>query len=162
MHITTERLDELQKIVLIVISFAFLAAVPSVWLENADSANYIGTAESIVNEGRYWFNGQPNLLYYPGYPTFLSILIFLFGVNYFILQLSSALFIIISLWLSRSYFSLKTYGIPGLLVPLLLAFNAVVQEQTYRVMSDGMFICLTLGTMLWWRLYSESRDWRYF
>ncbi len=160
--IKIDDLDRFQKNLLILVSLAYLAATPTVWFSSPDSGIYVGTAEKMLSEGRYWFNGHPNLIYYPGYSTILAALIAVFGTNFFVLHLSSSLLTVSALWLSRNYFSVQRYGWAGFFVPLLLAANPIVIDQIFKVKSDSLFLCLLLATMLLWRRFAETKSERYF
>ena len=141
---------------LVLISILLILAAPSVWHYTPDSGNYIGTAESIVKTGQYRFNGQPNLLYYPGFSSLLSLPISLFGVNFRILHLLCAGIAVASLWLLRAYFTPSRYGFVGLVLPVLFCCASIFQHQVFYILSDGTFLAISLGALLLWRIYEEK------
>lgn len=154
------KLVKLQFWALVLISILFFLGAPSVWHYCPDSGIYIGTAQSIVETGQYRFNGYPNILYYPGFSSLLSLPIMLFGVNFHVLHLFCAAIVVASLWLARAYFSFNRYGVPGIFIPILMACTGILQYQVFRVRSDGTFIAVTLGALLLWRMYvEESNRW---
>lgn len=150
---------KLQFWFLIFVSLLLLWASPDIfWGYNPDSGIYIGTAENLVNEGRYWFNGYPNLLYYPGTSGVLAAIIAVFGTDFHALHLFSAIMVIISLWLARIYFSEDRYGLLGLAVPLLMACTEFLLVQIFNIMSDGLFLAIVLAALLLWRVYAETTN----
>ncbi len=159
MHLSEDT--RIQFWLLVFISLAFLWAVPSVWFFQPDSGIYVGTAAELLATGRYVFNGHPNLLYFPGLSVPLAGLIGIFGMNFQVLNLLGGAAVVAALWLSRSLFAPACYGWPGWWVPLLLACASVLQEQVQRIMSDALFLAVTLAALLCWRLYleRERRGW---
>jgi len=75
-----KTIGKIQLLVLGVISLLFLFAAPTIWHYTPDGGIYIGSALSILEIGKYWFNGHPNLLYYPGFSTLLTLPIMIFGI----------------------------------------------------------------------------------
>lgn len=147
-----------QIIILAVISAAFIAMAPDTWRYHPDSSVYIASAVSMADEGRYWFNGYPNLLYYPGLSTLLYLPVKIWGMNFQILHLVSALLGVASLWIVRSYFTAERYGWAGLLLPLLLASNALVIRQMGLIMSDLPFIGISIAALWTWRRYQSNEN----
>lgn len=143
---------------LLLVSAALLYAAPDVWHFTPDSGMYVGAAESMLREGRFWFNGYPNLLVYPGVPTLLAVPIALFGTNFHVLHVLAAASIVATLWLASGYFSLGRYGWAGAAVPLILACAPISQGQAFLILSDGTFLAITLCTLLLWRIYVERSD----
>ena len=141
---------------LVLISILFILVAPSVWYYTPDGGIYIGTAESMVETGQYRFNGYPNLLYYPGFSSLLSLPILVFGVNFRILHLLCACIAVASLWLLRSYFTPSRYGLVGLALPVILACASIFQQQVFFILSDGTFLVISLGALLLWRIYIEK------
>lgn len=144
--------------VLILISGFFLWTAPVIWRYSPDGGVYIGTALSLVETGQYSFNGHPNLLYYPGFSILLAALVSLFGVNFQVLHLFTAMMAVLSLWLVRAYFPVSRYGLAGALAPVLLACTAIFQEQAFRILSDATFLATVLGALLLWRVYEEKTN----
>ncbi len=144
---------------LFVVSLGLLLAAPSVWHFSPDSGIYLGTAESIVREGRYYFNGHPNLLYYPGVSSLLALLLSL-GAGTHALNLYAAGTVVGCLWLSRAYFSPSQYGLVGLALPLVLSCTGILLDQSFRLLSDATFLAVILGALLSWRAYTGGRTTR--
>ena len=101
------------------------------WRFTPDSGIYIGTAQSMVESGTYWFSGYPNLQYYPGLPILLSLPIRLFGVNFEVLHILCALVGVGAFWLARAYFTPDRYGWTGLAIPFLLGANESLRFQVF-------------------------------
>ncbi len=138
------------------ISILLILAAPSVWCYTPDGGIYIGTAESMIKTGQYHFNGHPNLLYYPGFSSLLSLPILLFGVNFRILHLLCAGIAVASLWLLRAYFTPGRYGFVGLVLPVLFCCASIFQLQVFCILSDAAFLAISLGALLLWRIYEEK------
>jgi hypothetical protein len=152
----SKALVRVQFWVLILISVFVLLAAPSIWYYTPDSGIYVGTAESMVERHEYHFNGQPNLLYYPGFPSLLSWPIMFFGVNFHVLHLFCAVMVVASIWLARTYFASSRYGFAGIVVPVIMASTTVVQAQAFSILSDGSFLAISLGALVLWRMYVEK------
>jgi hypothetical protein len=154
--LNTAILAKIQFWLLIGISGLLLWLSPSVWNYSPDAGVYVGTAKSMVETGRYWFNGHPNLLYYPGLSSLLSIPIYLFGLNFQIMHLMCTAIGVLCLWLARSYFSVDRYGVVGLAVPLALVCAKIFHRQAFSILSDGLFLALVLSALLLWRKFEET------
>lgn len=149
-------LDKIQFWLLAVISLLFLWYAPEVWRYTPDGGIYIGTAETMVKEGRYWFNGHPNLQYYPGVSSLLSLPILVFGLNFHVMHLLTSSLALAALWLSRAYFPQTRYGFAGLVVPIMIACTGFFQTQAFRILSDGAFLAVSMAALLFWRVYVEK------
>jgi len=143
---------------LVLTSIFLLVMVPEYWNHSPDSGIYVGTAEELLNSGKYWFNNFPNLQYFPGYSLILTLPISIFGTNFYILQIFSALLAILALWLTREYFSPKQYGLIGILVPLIIACSSLYQTQVFRLLSDGVFLTLSIAILLLWRQWIKGQS----
>lgn len=146
---------------LLVASALLLWFAPAVWHYSPDGGIYVGTAQSMAETGRYWFNGYPNLHYYPGLSSLLSLSILLFGLNFQVMHLMCAAITVICLWLVRSYFSAARYGAVGIAVPLVLLSASIFHRQAFNILSDGLFLSLTMCALLLWRRYAETSLVRY-
>lgn len=155
MNVSSEQIKQ-QFWVLVFISICFIFSAPSVWTFSPDGGIYVGTAQSIVENGEYRFNGYPNLLYYPGFSVLLSMPIAVFGINFHILHLFCALIVIASLWLARVYFSSSRYGLIGIALPILMVCSPLVHRQVFYILSDGSFLAIVLCSLLVWRNYIEK------
>ena len=147
---------------LVLISVAIVFGAPEVWRFTPDSGVYVGSAVSLVEDGRYWFNGHPNLLYYPGTSALLTIPITLFGMSFHAMHILFALLAVATLWLARAYFSTQRYGWVGLLLPLFLGANQLFQLHSQLVLSDLPFLNLVLLALLLWRKFETTGNQRWF
>jgi len=150
------NLQILQFLLLIVISAAFLYVAPNFWHYSPDGGVYIGTTLNILDSGNYWFNGHPNLHYYPGLSTLLLIPISIFGLNFLVLHLFCSAIVITVLWLARSYFNYEKYNIAGIAVPIVLACNTIFQHQIFTILSGGSFLIFIFSALLSWRKYEQE------
>lgn len=150
------QISRLQFWFLVVISAVLVWFVPDIWRYSPDGGIYVGTAESMAAEGRYWFNGYPNLLYYPGLSSLLSVIILAVETNFWTMHLLTTGTVIASLWLARTYFSPDRYGHAGLAVPILMACAEILQYQAFSIHSDGLFLAIVLAALLCWRSYGET------
>jgi hypothetical protein len=151
-----EHLGQMQFWVLVAISFFLICSASPVWYYTPDSGVFIGTAESMVTTGEYRFNGYPNINYYPGFPALLGVPVFLLGVNFLVLNLLSSAIVVAGLWLGWTYFQHKEYGLAGTMTPILMACTWIVQDQAFRILSDGPFLTVTLGALVLWRIYERT------
>jgi hypothetical protein len=149
-------LVKVQFWILILISILVIWTAPSIWYYSPDSGIYIGTAQSMIEKCKYYFNGKPNLLYYPGFPSLLSWPLMLFGANFHVLHLFCAAMVVASIWLARTYFASSRYGLAGIAVPVIMASTTVLQAQAFSVLSDGSFLAISLGALMLWRIYVEK------
>jgi hypothetical protein len=145
-----------QTRLLLVLTAAFLLLAPDYGVVFTDSGIYLGTAESLVETGEYRFNGHPNLLYYPGFPLFLSASVALFGTQIHLLHLLCAAVAALSLWVMRAYFRPDRYGLVGVAVPLLVGLSPLLLEQVFHLLSDGLFLLLSFLALLLWRAHEEK------
>ena len=155
-YMNSTALVKIQFWILILISVFVILAAPSIWYYTPDSGIYIGTAESMVERHEYHFNGHPNLLYYPGFPSLLSWPIMLFGENFHVLHLFCAAMVVASIWLARTYFASSRYGLAGIVVPVIMASTTILQAQAFSILSDGSFLTISLGALVLWRIYVEK------
>jgi hypothetical protein len=156
LNMNSTALVKIQFWILILTSVFVILAAPSIWYYTPDSGIYIGTAVSMVEKHTYHFNGQPNLLYYPGFPSLLSWPIMFFGVNFHVLHLFCAAMVVASIWLARTYFAASGYGLAGIVVPVIMASTTVLQAQAFSILSDGGFLAISLGALVLWRIYVEK------
>jgi hypothetical protein len=125
----------------------FLLTIPSYWIAYPDSGYYLGTAESLITYSQYWFNGLPNLLYYPGVTTLLLIPTFLGENNYWFLQAFVTLITLSSLFFILKIFPIHKYGILGSLTVLLLCFSSIFTLSIHPILSDGIFLTSVFSTL---------------
>lgn len=152
----TAVLAKIQLWFLAAVSLLLIFLAPSVWNYTPDGGIYVGTAQSLAENGRYWFNSQPNLLYYPGFSSVLSLFIRAFGLNFHVLHLFCAGIVVICLWLARAYFSWNRYGMVGLAVPVAMIAASEFNLQAFTILSDAMFVALVLSALLLWRKYAGA------
>jgi hypothetical protein len=149
---------QLQKYFLLAATFLFLIVTPREWIVYPDSGYYVGTAENMLSKFQYWFNGQPNLLYYPGTSALLTLPMNLVGSNYWLLQLYVSLISLTALWAARQYFSIKEFGYIGLLVPVFLACSSIYISHIHALLSDGIFLTFSLLALLSWRTFTTTNN----
>ena len=150
------NLERFQKFLLLLASLFILSTVPSYWIQVPDSGWYLASAQSIITEHRYWFNGAPNLQYYPGFASILIPPLVLFGKNFFALQFYVASIALVGVWGLRKYYSVNTYGYTALFLPILLITSSIFTEYMYVLYSDCTFLALTIFALLSWRKYLET------
>lgn len=141
---------------LIALSFLILISVSEYWYYTPDGGIYIGTALNMLNHGEYTFNGYPNLQYYPGFSTLLATPLSIFGMDFYILNLFSALIIITLLWVSSLYFNASKYGSVILFLPLILLSSSIFQLQILYLLSGASFLLIVILIALLWRQYTQN------
>lgn len=152
------QLASLQKWALFTISIVIIISAPSVWNYSPDSGIYVGTAKTLLETGRYWFNGEPNLLYYPGTSAYIALVASIGGFDFHLLHLAFGLIAIGTLFVARAYFSIEEYGWLGLLLPLVLGVNQLFQSHSTLILSDALFLFLTLFGLLTWKRFKNSNN----
>ena len=157
-HTPPEWLTRAQPWLLLMVSVAIVIGAPEVWNYTPDSGVYVGSASTIVEQGRYWFNGHPNLLYYPGTSAVVALPVAIFGLNFHAIHLVFSLLAVTVLWLARAYFSVERFGWAGLALPFLLAANQLFQIQAQQILSDLLLLNLVLLALLAWRKYDITRN----
>ena len=156
--VTNDVYHKVQFWLLVIISLTFFYLAPPSWHYAPDSGIYIGTAKNLLESGTYWFNGYPNLLYYPGFSSLLTIPLSLFGLDFVALHLFCIGLVVAALWLSRIYFGQEGYGLAGLAVPLLLACNSIVHQQLATILSDSSLLVCIVGALLFWRAFERNES----
>ena len=151
-----------QALLLALVSLLILAGAPEAWDYSPDAGVYVGSALSLVEEGRYWFNGHPNLLYYPGTSLLAAIPISVFGLNFPVINLFFALLGVAGLWIARAVFHAERWGWPGVAVPLLLGVNYLFVEHSHTVVSDVIFVDLVLLATYCWQRFSDTEKWHWY
>lgn len=146
-------MERTQFLLLACISLLLLLTAPDFWSYNPDSGIYIGTAINMLEQGRYWFNGHPNILYYPGVSALLTVPLTIWGLDFHILHLLFAAIAVATLWAIRSYFTTDQLGWTGWLMPFLVAASSLFMFHTQVIMSDVLFLGTTIGALLAWRRF---------
>ncbi|MDZ7752527.1 MAG: glycosyltransferase family 39 protein [Gammaproteobacteria bacterium] len=159
---TTTALSRLQLIALITITLTILFSVPERWAFSPDAGVYVGTAASLLEEKRYWFNGEPNLLYYPGTSLVIASLMSIVGENFFALQLLFAFFTGAAIWLTWAYFRKSDNRWVAFLTPIYVSLNAILLAQAHSLLSDILFLNVVLLTMITWRRFIEEENARWY
>lgn len=150
------QLRAAQLAFLTLISVLILLAAPGHFHFQPDTGIYVGGAQSLVEDGAYRFDGLPILIYYPGFSLLLAAPVALFGVDFQVLHLFAAAWAVLALWLVRAYYADDRHLAAGLLVPALLPFTDVFQEQVVYILSDAPFLALTFAALLAWRSYRQA------
>ncbi len=138
------------------LSVLLLLSVSEYWYHNPDSGIYVGTAFNILKFGEYTFNSLPNLQYYPGFSTLLTIPISLFGMDFYFLNLFSTLIAISVLWMISLYFNISRYGPIIILIPLIFLSGAIFQQQIIYIRTGAPFLLLVLFSLFFWRSYLNT------
>ncbi|GAA6184339.1 hypothetical protein [Aliiglaciecola sp. NS0011-25] len=151
-----EKLSFIQKILLTILSAYLLWTIPSAWLQYPDSGYYLGTATTMLDTFRYWFNFQPNLQYYPGTSIVISVPLFLAGENFWVLQGFMGVISLLGIWGVARYFSVAKYGVVGFFAPFFVICSGIVMIHFYALISDTLFLSITIAALLCWRHYDQS------
>ncbi|MCP5368311.1 MAG: hypothetical protein H6907_10835 [Hyphomicrobiales bacterium] len=138
-------------------ALVLVLAAPDSWRMTPDSGILIGSAVELVDNARYWFNGHPNLLYFPGVPVLLVPVVFLFGLDFGAIQVLAAAVGAGSLVLAHRCYDPGRFGLPGLVLPLLLAVNALFLAAAFTVSSAGVLLAAVLAAFAAWRRYLRDR-----
>jgi hypothetical protein len=104
---------------------------------------------------------MPNILYYPGISTILALPMSIVGENFWVFQCYFAVLSLFAVWLSRYYFSYKNYGLVGVAVPIFLVLSSGYLFGLYSILSDGIFLSLSLLCLIMWRNYLQYNQKRY-
>lgn len=147
-----------QKIFLVLVTLFLIVTTPQYWITAPDSGIYLATAKSLITSFEYNFNGMPNILYYPGTSALLTIPLSIFGENIWLLQGYMGVLSIFSVWLSKQYFSYEKYGLAGVLVPVFLVLCSGYLFLIFSLLSDGLFLTLSLLCLMLWRNYVKTND----
>ena len=110
-------IDRIFFLSLLLISIIVLFSTPTEWQFEPDSGIYVGTALNMLADHEYTFNGYPNLHYYPGVSSLLSIPIGLFGLDFYVLNILYAFILVAFLYAIKNYFNVTKYGAVFILLP---------------------------------------------
>jgi len=154
-------IEQIQKFFLFFITAFILVSTPSSWIQFPDSGIYLGTAENMLKNQNYQFNGFPNLLYYPGISGLLLLPLSLFSDNYFFLQLYVVSISLFGIWVIRNYYTYKTYGGIGFFLPFLVLFSSVYSQHIYVLSSDCIFLTTTIFALFCWNKFESSNNKKY-
>lgn len=111
-----QKLSLSQKTLLLIMSVLLLLTIPSMWIQFPDSGYYLGTATTMLESFRYWFNFQPNLQYYPGTSIVISLPLLLVGENFWVLQGFMGVISPMGIWCIARYFSVVIYEVVSFFV----------------------------------------------
>jgi hypothetical protein len=150
-----------QKYFLLIVTVFLIVTAPKFWITSPDSGYYVGTAESLVTSFQYYFNGMPNVLYYPGVAAILALPMSIVGENFWVFQCYFALISLCAVWLSRHYFSYKDYGLAGVAVPIFLVLSSGYLFLIYSILSDAVFLTFSLLCLVLWRNYIRNHQNKY-
>lgn len=149
-------ISKTQVVVLVLISLLLVAFTPQFWIQYPDSGYYLGTASQIISSMQYWFNGQPNLQYYPGTSLVVAIPLLFAGENFYILQGFMGAISLIGIIVIARYFAFERYGISGLLAPFFVLCSSLFVIHFYALISDTLFLTVTMLALLCWRKYEQT------
>lgn len=162
MDIEQERkVTAAQKYFLLIVTVFLIVTAPKFWITSPDSGYYVGTAESLITSFQYYFNGMPNILYYPGIAAILALPMSIVGENFWVFHIYFALISLSAVWLSRNYFSYKDYGLPGVAVPIFLLLCSGYLFLIYSILSDAIFLTFSLFCLVLWRNYVKNQQNKY-
>ena len=147
--------------ILILIGTLLIGCTPIYWIQYPDSGYYLGTATNMLDSFRYWFNGQPNLQYYPGTSLVLLLPLAFFGENFTILQGFFALISLLGILAIARYFKYHEYGLVGLFTPFLVLTSSLFIIHFYALISDTLFLAVTVFALLCWRKFENSDSIKY-
>lgn len=162
MDIEQERkVTAVQKYFLLIVTVFLIVTTPKFWITSPDSGYYVGTAESIVTSFQYYFNGMPNILYYPGISSLLALPMSIVGENFWVFNCYFALISLSAVWLSKYYFTYEDYGLAGVAVPIFLVLCSGYLSIIYSILSDAVFLTFTLLCLVLWREYIRNNQTKY-
>lgn len=147
---------KLNNVIIFVIFFILLMNVQSVWYFGPDGGVYLGTAKNLVNQCKYYFNGHPNLLYYPGMSLLLSPFFYFFDDPYVFINILLMTIVLLSVWFCKNYFEYNRYGFVGIIIPYALLCAGIMQQQMFFVKSDGLFLLLSIICLYMWNKYKTN------
>jgi hypothetical protein len=156
--LSRNQLARTQIAFLAIVSCVLLLLAPSYFHFQPDTGIYVGGADSLLASGAYRFAGQPILVYYPGFSLLLAVPMSVFGMDFHVLHLFAALWCVAALWLIRAYYADNAYAGAGLLMPALLPFAGIFQEQALYILSDAAFLAWSFIALLLWRRFVRSGD----
>lgn len=129
------------------------------WALRNDSPTYLALAVSMVHEGTFWYDGQPELMRTPGYPAFLVL-----GGVRSPLHFGGAQILEVLLgvaWVLLTYLLAEALvGSPAALwAALLHALSAAPVAYSVLVLSDGLFSLLITAALLLLVRHFRDRTW---
>ncbi len=121
------------------IVLAMLCCASSIWRFTPDSGIYVGTAFEMIENQRYWFNYNPNLVYYPGTSFMLALILALPGDDFLSLNIYLALQAAVIFFLFSRYYRPANYGLAATFGLVLFASNGLMLAHAFIAHSDGLF-----------------------
>jgi hypothetical protein len=156
------QLEKLQFFILLCLTALFVFYAPESWHFSPDSGLYVGTAKEMLDEGQYYFNGYPNLQYYPGTSLTFLLPIAIFGVDFHILHIFHALMVMGIIYLATHLFDIQGYGKALIILPLIIVSNSLIQKETQVLLSGTPFLLCIFCSLVAWKNYISSKSWKYF
>jgi len=80
----------------------------------------------------------------------------IFGTDFYVLQVVMALVSTAGIFFIAKYFSYRDYGVVGLVTPFLVLFSAIYIKNFYLLLSDSLFLTLTIAILICWRTYEKT------
>jgi hypothetical protein len=161
-YVKSIHIEKLQIFILLCLTVLFLFYAPESWYFSPDSGLYIGTARDMLTEGRYYFNGYPNLQYYPGTSLTLLLPIAIFGIDFHVLHIFHALMVMGIIYLATRLYDIQGYGKLLIILPLIIASNSLIQRETQILLSGTPFLLCVFCSLVAWKNYVSSQSWKYF
>lgn len=150
------QMSKINFILMCLVSVLLLLTIPKLWIQYPDSGYYLGTATTMLESFRYWFNFQPNLQYYPGTSIVISLPLILVGENFWVLQGFMGVISLVGIWCIARYFSVAQYGVVGFFTPFFVVCSGIVIIHFYALISDTLFLSLTMAALLCWKRYDQD------
>lgn len=153
----------------VLLLMALIFAAYSFALTNAqdggDSTQYVIGAKSLAEGTGYMDISMPEpaaFVYPPLYSVILAPVVFFFGTDYFAARLLSLIFTVLSILpaylIARRFFG----GTISLLISAAFALNLVVLWYSHRVLSDALFLFISLvAVLMLMRVWSGARGYFY-
>jgi len=135
------------------IGLLYLGLVNQYWTPEWDSAYFIEIARSIVTGQGYTYLGYPVLKVPFGFPLLLSPIVWLFDINFllmnFLIVLCSLGSILATYWLFNQFFT-KKYSI---LITVLTAFSYLMVRRSTYIQSDVPYMMFSLLALIYINRY---------
>ncbi|MFH1420189.1 MAG: glycosyltransferase family 39 protein [Planctomycetota bacterium] len=139
----------------VLVAIVLAAAIPTLgrWCSlSPDSFAYLDTARTLVETGRY---PDHHLIRPPGFPTLIAPLLTLGDLPALPLRTLFMLSWAVTSVLTYLLYRRELGELPAWLAGLLVATSAVLLKQTTVVLSEPIYLPLSIGTLLvlnrWWR-----------
>ncbi|WP_346992887.1 ArnT family glycosyltransferase [Alteromonas gracilis] len=159
MYSANARVSKLPLLFLTIISSYFLISTPQFWLAYPDSGYYLGSAIEVLNSGRYYFNTLPNLQYYPGTSSVITLGYMLFGTSIYTTQLVFSVLTLGSLYVGYLlFYQITSSKLSAFVATIGFGSSYVFIESIHPVLSDGIFVLFTFCCLLLFRVFNKHQN----